>query len=143
MLALGALRWWPAPVTTGQAGAAFPPPAAMGRIETSDGYIVLGAADDHHFRAFRELMGKLSLGSHDRWDNRYYRLNHLHGYRTPDGGLDAATEKGKDHRAAKAKIPIGPFNTAEALENRERSPGREEISLPWLVLSDDTCTTGH
>ena len=37
-------------------------PPAMGRMETSDGYVVLGAADDHHFRAFQGTDGKTTLG---------------------------------------------------------------------------------
>ena len=32
-------------------------PPGMGRMQTSDGYAVLAAADDHHFHAFRHLMG--------------------------------------------------------------------------------------
>jgi crotonobetainyl-CoA:carnitine CoA-transferase CaiB-like acyl-CoA transferase len=100
-------------------------PPAMGRMETSDGYIVLGAADDHHFRAFRELMGKPEWAASDRWDDRYYRLNHL---------MDIAPlmedwmrKQKKDdihHRAAKAKIPIGPFNTAADLMVDEQYKAR-------------------
>ncbi|MBN1382127.1 MAG: CoA transferase [Deltaproteobacteria bacterium] len=88
-------------------------PPAMGRMETSDGYVVLGANDDHHFHALRELMGKPDWVASDQWDNRHYRANHL-----MDIGqkLDAWMKQQKKddihHRVAKAKIPIGPFNTA-------------------------------
>jgi len=100
-------------------------PPAMGRMETSDGYVVLGAADDHHFRALRELMGKPEWAASDRWDDRYYRMNHL---------MDIAPmmedwmrQQKKDdihHRAAKAKIPIGPFNTAADLMVNEQYKAR-------------------
>ncbi len=91
-------------------------PPAMGRMETSDGYVVLGAADDHHFRAFRELMGKPEWAASDRWDDRFYRMNHLMDI-APLMEAWMLHQKKDDihHRAAKAKIPIGPFNTAADL----------------------------
>ncbi|MBI4767304.1 MAG: CoA transferase [Deltaproteobacteria bacterium] len=100
-------------------------PPAMGRMETSDGYVVLGAADDHHFRAFRELMGKPEWAASDRWDDRYYRLNHLMDIAPM---MEAWMKKQKKddihHRAAKAKIPIGPFNTAADLMVNEQYQAR-------------------
>ncbi|MCP4752920.1 MAG: hypothetical protein GY866_18695, partial [Proteobacteria bacterium] len=42
-------------------------PPAMGRMQTSDGYVVFAAADDHHFNAFRELMGKPDWLADDKW----------------------------------------------------------------------------
>jgi crotonobetainyl-CoA:carnitine CoA-transferase CaiB-like acyl-CoA transferase len=91
-------------------------PPAMGRMETSDGYVVLGAADDHHFRALRELMGKPDWAASDRWDDRYYRRNHLMDI-APQMNAWMKLQKKHDihHRAASAKIPIGPFNTAADL----------------------------
>jgi len=94
-------------------------PPAMGRMETSDGYVILAATDDHHFRAFREIMGKPEWAAGDEWDDRGYRLHHL---------MDIAPmmedwmrKQKKDdiyHKAAQKGIPIGPINTAkDVMEN--------------------------
>ena len=52
-------------------------PPAMGRMKTSDGYVILAANDDHHFRAVRELMGNPEWARDEGWNDRGYRLNHL------------------------------------------------------------------
>jgi crotonobetainyl-CoA:carnitine CoA-transferase CaiB-like acyl-CoA transferase len=96
-------------------------PPAMGRMETSDGYVVLGAADDHHFRAFRELMGKPEWAASDLWDDRYYRMHHLMDIAPMmEDWMRQQKKEDIHHRAAKAKIPIGPFNTAaDVLANEQ------------------------
>ena len=100
-------------------------PPAMGRMETSDGYVVLGAADDHHFRAFRELMGKPDWAASDRWDDRYYRMNHLMDIAPMmDAWMKRQKKNDIHHQAAKAKIPIGPFNTAADLMANEQYQAR-------------------
>jgi crotonobetainyl-CoA:carnitine CoA-transferase CaiB-like acyl-CoA transferase len=100
-------------------------PPAMGRMETSDGYVVLGAADDHHFRAFRELMGKPEWAASDRWDDRYYRMNHLMDIAPMMEDWMRQQKKDDIHRqAAGAKIPIGPFNTAADLMVNEQYKAR-------------------
>jgi crotonobetainyl-CoA:carnitine CoA-transferase CaiB-like acyl-CoA transferase len=100
-------------------------PPAMGRMETSDGYVVLGAADDHHFRAFRELMGKPEWAASDRWDDRYYRMNHLMDIAPMmDDWMRHQKKEDIHHRAARAKIPIGPFNTAADLLTNEQYKAR-------------------
>ena len=100
-------------------------PPAMGRMETSDGYVVLGAADDHHFRALRELMGKPEWASSDRWDDRYFRNNHLMDIAPMmDDWMRQQKKDDIHHRAAKAKIPIGPFNTAADLMVNEQYKAR-------------------
>jgi crotonobetainyl-CoA:carnitine CoA-transferase CaiB-like acyl-CoA transferase len=100
-------------------------PPAMGRMETSDGYVVLGAADDHHFRAFRELMGKPEWAASDRWDDRYYRMNHLMDIAPQMEAWMKQQKKDDIHlRAAEAKIPIGPFNTAADLMVNEQYKAR-------------------
>jgi crotonobetainyl-CoA:carnitine CoA-transferase CaiB-like acyl-CoA transferase len=96
-------------------------PPAMGRMETSDGYITLGANDDHHFRALRELMGKPDWLDDDRWDDRVYRANHLMEIAPK---LDAWMKEQKKneiyHKLAKAGIPVGPVNSAEDVMNSEQ-----------------------
>lgn len=100
-------------------------PPAMGRMETSDGYVVLGAADDHHFRAFRELMGKPEWAASDRWDDRFYRMNHLMDIAPMmDAWMKQQKKDDIHHRAARAKIPIGPFNTAADLMVNEQYQAR-------------------
>lgn len=100
-------------------------PPAMGRMETSDGYVVLGAADDHHFRAFRELMGKPDWASSDKWDDRYYRMNHLMDIAPlMDDWMKQQKKDDIHHKAAQAKIPIGPFNTSKDLLQNEQYKAR-------------------
>ena len=101
-------------------------PPAMGRMQTSDGYVVLGAADDHHFRAFRELMGKPVWAAGDEWDNRYYRLNHLMDI-APQMEAWMMEQKKEDlHRRASAVgIPVGPINSVkDVMENRQYAARR-------------------
>jgi len=94
-------------------------PPATGRMETADGYIVLGAADDHHFRKFRELLGKPKWLESDQWDNMYYRVHHMMDI-APMMAAWMKKQKKHDifHRAAKKGIPIGPILSAkEVLED--------------------------
>lgn len=100
-------------------------PPAMGRMETSDGYVVLGANDDHHFRALRELMGKPEWVASDQWDDRFYRSNHLMDIAPLlDEWMKQQKKDDIHHRAAKAKIPIGPFNSAADLMVNEQYKAR-------------------
>jgi crotonobetainyl-CoA:carnitine CoA-transferase CaiB-like acyl-CoA transferase len=89
-------------------------PPAQGRMETQDGYVILGAFDDHHFRAFRELMGKPSWAASDQWDNMVWRANHIMDI-APQMEAWMKKQKKKDItcRASEAGIPIGAVNTAE------------------------------
>ena len=89
-------------------------PQAMGRMETSDGYIVLAANDDHHFRAVRELMGNPDWAENKGWDDRQYRLNHLMDV-APQMEAWMRQQKKEEvyHRAAKMKVPLGPINNAK------------------------------
>jgi len=96
-------------------------PPSMGRMETSDGYVVLGAADDHHFRAFRELMGKPEWASGDEWDNRFYRMNHLMDIAPQMNEWMKKQKKHELHHSAEKKgIPVGPINSAkDVMENAQ------------------------
>ena len=89
-------------------------PQAMGRMETSDGYIVLAANDDHHFRAVRELMGNPEWSQDEGWDDRGYRTHHLMDV-APQMEEWMGKQKKEEvyHRAAKMGIPIGGINTAK------------------------------
>ena len=96
-------------------------PPAMGRMETSDGYVVFAAADDHHFRTFRELMGKPEWASGDEWDDQHYRIHHLMDIAPQMEDWMRQQKKEEIHqRVAKAGIPIGPINSVEdVLDNRQ------------------------
>jgi len=100
-------------------------PPATGRMETSDGYIVLGAADDHHFRAFRKVMGKPEWAASDEWDDMRWRTNHLMDI-APQMEAWMKRQKKNDiyHRVAGAGIPIGPVNTAEDVMNSPQYAAR-------------------
>ncbi len=88
-------------------------PPAMGRLRTSDGYVILNAFDDHHFELFRELMGHPSWCEGDEWKDMAYRSHHLMEIAHH---VDAwALEQKRDdlyHRAARLGIPVGPIHDA-------------------------------
>ncbi len=94
-------------------------PPAMGRMKTSDGYVVFAAADDHHFKAFREIMGKPDWVADDMWDNRYYRAHHLMDIAPQmDAWMLRQKKHELHHQLSAVGIPIGPVNTAkEVLES--------------------------
>ncbi|MBU4319317.1 MAG: CoA transferase [Proteobacteria bacterium] len=96
-------------------------PPGMGRMQTSDGYVVLAAADDHHFRAFRELMGKPDFVASDEWDNRHFRSHHLMDIAAKLEAWMLTQEKHDiHHKAAKVGIPVGPLNTVkDVMENAQ------------------------
>jgi len=91
-------------------------PPAMGRTETKDGYIIIGAAEDHHFRAFIELMGNPEWGASPAWNSNTYRARH--GMEIAPMINEWAAQQTKDdihHRGAKKGIPMGPVNSVEDL----------------------------
>ena len=88
-------------------------PPAMGRLETSDGYVILNAFDDHHFALFRELMGSPSWCEGDEWLDMAYRSHHMMEI-APYVDAWALDQKRDDlyHRAAQLGIPVGPIHDA-------------------------------
>ncbi|MCH7960151.1 MAG: CoA transferase [Candidatus Hydrogenedentes bacterium] len=101
-------------------------PPAMGRMKTSDGYVILNALDDHHFAALRELMGNPEWCADDAWNNMAYRANNIMDIA---GHIDAWMLKQKKddihHKAAAKRIPIGPVNTAQDVMNYPQFEARE------------------
>ena len=106
-------------VLTGAGSRTGPRPWAGWKPATA--IITLGANDDHHFRALRELMGKPDWLEDDRWDDRVFRANHLMEIAPK---LDAWMKQQKKneiyHKLAKAGIPVGPINSAEEVMNSEQ-----------------------
>jgi len=88
-------------------------PPAMGRLKTSDGYVILNAFDDHHFELFRELMGNPDWCRGDEWKDMAYRSHHLMDI-APQVDAWALEQKRDDlyHRAANLGIPVGPIHDA-------------------------------
>lgn len=101
-------------------------PPAMGRMQTSDGYVILNALDDHHFAALRELMGNPEWCAGDAWLSMKYRANNV---------MDIAplidewmSEQKKDdihHKVGSKRVPIGPMYTAEDVMNYQQYEARD------------------
>ena len=94
-------------------------PPATGRMQTRDGYLVLGAADDHHFRKFRELMGKPEWIESEDWDDMGYRIHHLMEVAPlMEEWMRKQAKNEIFHQAANLGIPVGPmFNAKEVVED--------------------------
>ncbi len=101
-------------------------PPAMGRMKTRDGYIVAGTPEDHHFRAFRELMGNPEWIAGKQWESLAYRAHHL--MEVTDKIDEWVLQQSKDelhHRGARMGIAMGPLNSAEDLMKDEQYAARE------------------
>jgi len=101
-------------------------PPAMGRMKTRDGYIVAGTPEDHHFRAFRELMGNPEWLAGKQWESLAYRAHHM--MEVTDKIDEWVLQQSKDelhHRGARMGIAMGPLNSAEDLMKDEQYAARE------------------
>ena len=96
-------------------------PPAMGRVQTSDGYVVLNAFDDHHFAILRELMGDPEWCAGEEWLSMAYRVHHLMDIAHHIDAWALTQTKHELHkRAGESGIPIGPIlNAAEVLEHEQ------------------------
>jgi crotonobetainyl-CoA:carnitine CoA-transferase CaiB-like acyl-CoA transferase len=100
-------------------------PPAMGRMRTMDGYVVLNALDDHHFRALRNLMGNPPWASSTQWDSLAYRIHHL--WEIAENLDEWMLHQRRDeihHKAAGLGIPIGPVNDARDIMNNPQYRAR-------------------
>lgn len=96
-------------------------PPAMGRMETRDGYIVIGTPEDHHFKAFRELMGNPEWIAGKEWETLAYRSHHLMDVTTRlNDWMRQQSKHDIHHRAAKMGIAVGPINSAPEVVNDEQ-----------------------
>jgi len=100
-------------------------PPAMGRMKASDGYIVVGVIEDHHWRAFRELMGNPDWAAGPQWESLYYRTHHLMEI-VPQLDEWMLGQKKEDihHKGAKKGIPMGPINSAKEIMENEQYAAR-------------------
>ncbi|MFW6126449.1 MAG: CoA transferase, partial [Chloroflexota bacterium] len=101
-------------------------PPAMGRMKTEDGFVILGAIEDHHFKALAELMGNPEWLSAPEWYWMPYRVHHL-----PDVAplMDEWMSQQKTdtiyHEAARRGIAIGPVNSAKGVVNSRQYAARD------------------
>lgn len=102
-------------------------PPALGRMKTSDGYLVMAAQyEDHHFKALMEMMGNPEWASAPEWLNRVYRTSHLQETATKFGEWMAHQKKDEIHHiAAKKGIPVGPVNSMRDVMNDEQYNARK------------------
>ncbi|MBL7176316.1 MAG: CoA transferase [Desulfobacteraceae bacterium] len=101
-----------------------PPP--MGRMKTKDGYVILNAFDNHHFKALRDLMGNPEWLEGDEWLSLAYRAHHLMDVALNlDEWMLNQKKDNIHHKAAKMGIPIGPIATAQEVMNNKQYAARE------------------
>ena len=100
-------------------------PPSLGRMKTSDGYILMAPAETHHWRAFVELMGNPEWASDPKWDSMFYRAQHLFEM-APQLQDWVSKQKKEDiyHRGASKGIPMGPINTAKDVMNSPQYAAR-------------------
>lgn len=100
-------------------------PPAMGRMQTRDGYIVVGTPEDHHFRAFRELMGNPAWIAGEEWETLAYRTHHLMEVAPElEAWMRQQSKHDIHHRGARMGIAMGPINSAEDLVTNEQYAAR-------------------
>jgi CoA:oxalate CoA-transferase len=99
--------------------------------QTLDGYIVLNAPGDHHFRAILEVMGRSDLKDDPRFTSRSSRVQH---FADVDELIESWTVKlSKDdiaQRMLKAKIPCAPVRDLSEVMHDENMHARG--SLQWI-----------
>ena len=89
-------------------------PPAMGRMKTKDGYIVVGAPENHHFKAFRELMGNPEWAAAAEWESMAYRTHHLMEIAPLiDEWMLHQRKEDIHHKGAQKGIAMGPINSAK------------------------------
>jgi crotonobetainyl-CoA:carnitine CoA-transferase CaiB-like acyl-CoA transferase len=96
-------------------------PPAMGRMKTSDGYLVLGATEDNHFRNLREMMGSPPWMAGDKWLNMAYRAHHLMDIAPQmDAWMEKQKKKEVTDALASKGVPLGPINSIkDIMENKQ------------------------
>lgn len=101
-------------------------PPAMGRMRTSDGYVVVSAPEDHHFKLFRELMGNPRWIAGKDWEERSYRTQHqMEVAPLMEEWMRRQKKHDVHHRGAGMGIPMGPMNSAEDLASDEHYAARQ------------------
>jgi CoA:oxalate CoA-transferase len=98
---------------------------------TSDGYVVLNAPGDHHFRAILDVMGQGDLKSDPRFLTRVSRVEHFDAV---DVLIEAWTRTLSKDEVAKrmlaAKVPCAPVRNLTEVMHDENMHARG--SLQWI-----------
>jgi crotonobetainyl-CoA:carnitine CoA-transferase CaiB-like acyl-CoA transferase len=100
-------------------------PPVLGRMKTSDGYILIIPAENHHWRAMVELMGHPEWASGPEWDSMFYRAQHL--FEIAPQLQDWVSKQEKEdlyHHGAKKGIPIGSISTVKDVMNSRQYAAR-------------------
>lgn len=101
-------------------------PPAMGRMQTSDGYLVLGAAEDHHFAALREVIGNPPWLADDRWLNMWWRTNHAPEIAPMlDAWMSKQQKEDIHQKLSKRGVPLGPVNSVKEVMENEQYTSRD------------------
>lgn len=102
---------------------------------TQDGYVVLNAPGDHHFRAILDVMGRGDLKDDPRFLTRGSRVEH---FADVDALIEGWTKTfGKDEVARMmlaAKVPCAPVRNLAEVMSDENMHARG--SLQWIVHPD-------
>jgi len=98
---------------------------------TNDGYAVLNAPGDHHFRSILDVMGRADLKEDPRFANRSARVTH---FADVDALIEGWTKTlGKDEVARRmlaAKVPCAPVRDLSEVMHDENMHARG--SLQWI-----------
>ncbi len=98
---------------------------------TSDGYVVLNAPGDHHFRAILDVMGQGDLKSDPRFLTRGSRVEH---FAAVDALIEGWTRTLSKDEVAKrmlaAKVPCAPVRNLSEVMHDENMHARG--SLQWI-----------
>ena len=98
---------------------------------TTDGYVVLNAPGDHHFRSILDVMGRSDLKEDPRFVNRSARVAH---FADVDALIESWTKTlGKDdvaRRMLAAKVPCAPVRDLSEVMHDENMHARG--SLQWI-----------
>jgi CoA:oxalate CoA-transferase len=89
-------------------------PPALGRMKCRDGYVVALVIEEHHWRAFVDLMGNPEWASGEEWNSLAYRVGHLMEIAARiDEWAAQQSKEDLHHRGAAMGFAIGSVYSAE------------------------------
>jgi len=101
-------------------------PPATGRMKSKDGYIIVGAPEDHHFSALVELMGNPDWATGPQWKSMASRINRIMDIAPlMDEWMSQQTNEHIYHAGAAKRIAMGPINSARDVMNSRQYAARD------------------
>jgi formyl-CoA transferase len=98
---------------------------------TSDGYVVLNAPGDHHFRSILDVMGRSDLKEDPRFVNRSTRVVHFAAVdELVESWTKSLTKNEVARRMLAAKVPCAPVRDLSEVMHDENMHARG--SLQWI-----------